>query len=240
MGSTPQPRTLAIDFVRQKRIIVRIMRTDNGDLAATLWPAVRRRVLGLLLGGRDRELHLREIARQVHLAPATVQREVARLTEAGILERRREGRQVYYRANQSCPIFPELRGLILKTVGLAGVLRRALESLHDRVELAFLFGSVARGDSTNQSDVDLMVIGRVTLRQLAPGLRAAQATLGREVNPTVMSVDEVADRAARADHFIASVLAQPRVFLIGGEDDLSRLAESRSPRNAPDVGSGDR
>jgi len=199
------------------------MRTKS-DIAEALWPVARRRVLGLLLTDPDRELHLREISRRTELAPATVQREVLSLASAGILRRRREGRQVYYGADRACPVFPELQGLLLKTAGLADVLRRALEPLQDRVELAFVFGSVADGTATTTSDVDLMVIGEVSLRDLAAGLRQAREKLSREINAATIGPQDFAERVASGDHFLTSVLVQPKIFVLGEEDDLGRLA----------------
>ena len=205
------------------------MRTTlKGNLAAALWPKVRRRILGLLLANPTQEWHLRAIVRRTDLAPATVQREVVSLAEAGILTRRQDGNQVYYRANQDCPIFSELRSVILKTVGLADVLREALTPLGDQIEVAFVYGSIAEGTDRSASDVDLMIIGEVGLRTLAPLLPDVHTTLGREVNPVTMSPQELAERAADSDHFITTVLQGPKIFLIGDKNDLNRLAGSET------------
>jgi len=206
--------------------------TKQRGLAEALWPVGRRRVLGLLLADPERELHLRELVRRTELAPATVQAEVVRLTAAGILERRREGRQVYYRANRTCPIFPELRGLVLKTVGLADVLREALEPVRVEVRAAFVFGSVAEGQTRNESDVDLMVIGEATLRSLAGGLQEAQRALGREINAVTMRPREFADRVAGEDHFLRTVLEGPKIFLIGDAEQLAGLGKERPAAEA--------
>jgi predicted nucleotidyltransferase len=208
------------------------MRTHEARLAEVLWPAARRRVLGLLFGNPERELHLREIVRRVELAPATVQREVVALAKAGVLWRREEGRQVYYRADRTCPIFRELQGIALKTVGLADVLREALQPLQDQITVAFVFGSMADGTSTNESDIDLLVVGQATLGDLAPGLQAAQAALGRETNTITMQPQELAHRAATGDHFVQTVLREPKIVLVGNEDDLTQLAESGSAAEA--------
>jgi len=201
------------------------MGTIAKDLAAVLWPKTRRRVLGLLLSRPEEEWHLREIVRQVGLAPATVQREVVALAEAGILRRRQQGNQVYYSADETCPIFPELHRLMLKTAGLADVLCEALQPVADRVQVGFVFGSLAEGTATSDSDVDLMIISQVGLQELVPHLRQAQDTLGREINPVTISAQELRDRVAHSDHFVTTVLAGPKIFLIGDEDDLRRLAE---------------
>jgi len=201
------------------------MQTEKVALVDALWPKARRRILGLLLARPDQEWHLRDIARETDLAPATVQREVTSLHQVGILTRRRDGNQVKYGADRSCPIFPELRGIALKTVGLADVLREALQPLGDRIEVAFVFGSLARGEATSGSDVDLMVVGDIGLRDLMGVLQDAERTLSREINPVTMSAKEFAERIAEAEHFVTSVLREPRIYLIGDGDELERLAE---------------
>jgi len=190
-----------------------------------LWPKARRRILGLLLAKPEEEWHLRDIARATDLAPATVQREVTSLHEAGLLTRRRDGNQVKYGADRSCPIFPELQGIVLKTVGLADVLRQALQPLRDRIDAAFVFGSLAKGEATSESDVDLMIIGGISLRDLVPVLQDGERTLSREINPVTMSAKEFSKRIAEGEHFVTSVLRDPRIYLIGDENELERLAE---------------
>jgi predicted nucleotidyltransferase len=209
--------------------------TSTLSPAQALWPLARRKVLGLLFGPSDQELHLREIARRTGLAPATVQREVASLARAGILERRRSGRQVYYRANPTCPLFRDLRGLMLKTVGLADVLREALEPLRDRIRCAFIFGSAARGDLLNDSDVDLMVIGEVSLRELVAPLRSAEADLSRPANAVTMRPEEFTGRVAQEQPFLANVLRGPKILLIGDEDELDAMAAERSAAGLQDI-----
>lgn len=193
--------------------------------AEALWPKARRRILGLLFAHPNQQWHLREIARLTDLAPATVQREATLLHEAGILERRRVGNLVNYGASRSCPIFAELRGIALKTCGLADVVADALADLQDRIEVALVFGSVARGEATSDSDVDLLIVGRVRLRELVPALEEAEVTLRREINPVTMGPEEFARRIAEGEHFVTGLLREPNIFLIGDDDALERLAE---------------
>lgn len=200
------------------------MQTVKLLLVDALWPKARRRILGLLLAKPEQEWHLRDLARETDLAPATVQREATSLHEAGILTRRRDGNQVKYGADRSCPIFAELHGIILKTVGLADVLREALADVADDIEVAFVFGSLARGEATGGSDVDLMVVGGISLRDLVPVLQDAERTLSREINPVTMSAKEFSRRIAQEEHFVTSVLRDPRIYLIGDDDELSGLA----------------
>ena len=161
------------------------MKRTLASLAEVLWPVGRARILGLLLGQPDETWHLREIARRTGLAPATVQREIASLARAGILTRQRQGNQVYYQ------VFPELHSLALKTAGLADVLRQVLQPLGDRLGLAAVFGSLAAGTAHGDSDVDLLLIGDLTLRELSAPLAEAERTLGREINPVVMTREEL-------------------------------------------------
>jgi predicted nucleotidyltransferase len=196
---------------------------ERTGLAEALWPAARRAILGLLLAHPDQEWHLREIARRARRSPATIHAELRSLTVAGILARRVESRRAYYRANLSCPIFAELHQIILKTVGLTDVLREALARLAG-IEVAFVYGSIARGEATSESDVDLMIVGDVTLREVSGVLHDAPAALGREINPAVYPTAEFQKKVAARHHFLTRVLEEPKLFLIGDQDELGRLA----------------
>jgi len=199
------------------------MRTVPSSVADMLWPKARQGILGLLLVDPERELHLREIVRRTGMAPATVQREVTNLTAAEILTRRADGGQVYYRANVASPIYADLRGLVIKTVGLADVLRNALTRHDDGITVAAVFGSMASGDAATHSDVDLLVIGQATLRELAPAIQGAERALAREVNAVVMATREWAERLDASDHFVSAVARGPLLFIIGGADELAGL-----------------
>ena len=179
------------------------------------------------------ELYLRQVARFAGAGLGAAQRELKRLTEAGILERRVQGRQVFYRANPDSPYFAELKGLILKTAGLRDVLTAALAPFGKRIRLAFIFGSFARGAGEAASDVDLLVVGAVSLKGLVPALSAAQARLGREINPVVLPEAEFRQRLAAGDRFLGRVLADPKIFVIGDEDEFGRLAEKRVAAGPP-------
>ena len=134
-----------------------------------------------------------------------------------------QGNRVYYQANRRSPLFGELQGIVLKTTGLADVLRGALEPLQEKVRVAFVFGSLASGSATSESDVDLMVIGEAGLRELAPLLPSARATLGREINPVAVKPREWRNRLVHGDHFTETLLREPKVFLMGDEDELDRF-----------------
>lgn len=180
-------------------------------------------ILRLLFGVEAREVHLRELARQSHLAVRTIQQELARLEKVGLVNARRDGNRVYYRANRNNPAYTDIRNLVLKTAGLANVFRRALRQ--PDVQVAFVFGSVAAETAGPESDIDLMVIGGIGLRRVAGVLSGMAAKLGREINPHVLTAQEFGKRKRTGDHFISSVLATPRLFIVGTEHELAELAK---------------
>ena len=209
-------------------------------LASTLFGRTRQAVFGLLFGHPAEAFYAREIARTTGVSVGTVQRELTELVGAGILERTVKGRQVYYQADRRCPIFEELRSIVAKTSGLAGVLQTALGSLRDRIPAAFVFGSLSSSEGSPDSDVDVFVIGEVTLGEVVDALAGTESELGREVNPVVQSPAEFAKRAAAGNHFVTRVLAGPKLFLIGDDDVLGGLGAARVAGSAHHKPSGDR
>lgn len=198
--------------------------------ATLLFPAsYRRRVLTLLLLHPERALHVREIARLTGTTAGTLNKELTKLHAAGLLERERVGNQVRYTANRASPIFSEIAGILRKTIGLADVLADALAPSAPVISVAFVFGSMARATETAGSDVDVMLIGSLGFGDAVKLLYPAQATLGREVNPKVFSADEWRARLKAKDPFIRDVLAKPKIFLIGNDDELEKLGR-RQPR----------
>ncbi|MBI4264714.1 MAG: nucleotidyltransferase domain-containing protein [Acidobacteria bacterium] len=204
------------------------------DPAALLFGSTRRRVLGWLLGHPDEAYYLRQLGRQTGTAVGAVQRELELLTAAGLVRRTVRGRQVYFQANQESPIFPELRGLFAKTVGLIDLLREGLAPLGDRVQVAFVFGSGARGELRATSDVDLLVVGDAPFQDVVHALAAAQQQLGRDINPTVYPSDEFRAKVAAHHHFLTRVLQEPRLFVVGGDHELVGLGAKRLADEAPD------
>jgi predicted nucleotidyltransferase len=191
-----------------------------------LFGAVRRDVLALLLGRPDERFYLREILRAAGGGSGAVQRELKQLVDAGLVEREASGHQVYFSANRAAPIFSELQAIVEKTAGAVDVLRASLASLlrRRRIEVALIYGSVASGRKTARSDVDLLVVGDVTLAELVPALRTAEARLGREVNPSVYPVKEFRDKLRGGAPFLKRILAGSRLFVAGDDRDLGRLA----------------
>jgi DNA-binding transcriptional ArsR family regulator len=192
------------------------------SLASVLLPEYRRRVLGLLLLRPDEALHGREIARRTGLPAGTVTRELTRLAEVGLLNREKRGNQQLYSADPSCPVFTELASILRKTSGMADVLMQALAPVAPQLRAAFVFGSVAQARETAASDIDLMLIGDLGFAQAIELLYPVQASLGREVNPKVLSADEFT-RKAKDDPFLRDVLSKPKIFLIGDERELEEL-----------------
>lgn len=193
-------------------------------LMELLFGSYRQRVLSLLLLHPDSSYYVRELARLTGTSAGTLHKELTRLAQAGLLLREEQGNQVRYQANRACPVFPELASLFRKTTGLVDVLAEALQALTNEIALAFVFGSLARGEENAGSDVDLLLIGTPGFADVVKALYPAQQTLQREINPVIYSPPELAKRIASADPFIRELLAKPKLFLIGSEDDLGKLA----------------
>jgi len=207
--------------MQKRRQLMQIM---HRSLSSVLFPGYRRQVLGLLLLKPDESLHGREIARRTGLPPGTLTRELKLLADVGLLTQEKRGNQMLYRANRSSPIFAELSGILRKTSGLGDVVAQALTSLTGEVDVAFIFGSVARGAESAGSDVDLLVVGSVDFGAVVEALYPAQQQLGREINPKVFSVPEWKSRVQQKASFTVDVLRKPKIFLIGGEHELAELA----------------
>jgi predicted nucleotidyltransferase len=201
-------------------------------LAATLFGRTRRAVLALLFGHAGRSFYLRQIARASGSSAGAVRREAERLVAAGILLREVSGVQVYYRANPECPVFRELKGLILKTAGAAEVLRAALAPLAPRIAAAFIYGSTARREEREGSDVDLLVVGSVRFEEVVAALGPAQRALAREVNPTVYPPAEFRAKLRAGHHFLSSLMRQEKWMLLGDERELARLGAKRPAHRA--------
>ena len=185
-----------------------------------LFSAYRRQVLGLLLLRPEDRFHVREISRLTGVPAGSLHRELRALTDAGLLLREPAGNQVRYRANRTAPLFPELAGIFRKTAGLVDLLRDALAPLAARIDVAFVFGSVAKGTEAAASDVDLFVLGPMSFADVVGVLAPLRERLGREVNPVVMSRAEFAAQRASRDRFVARVMREPKLFVIGSADDL--------------------
>jgi predicted nucleotidyltransferase len=195
-----------------------------------LFPSVRQGILAATLMHRDRWWYLSELAAHLGRRPSSLQRELASLAEAGVLESREEGNRVYYRANSECPFFPELKGLLTKTLGIVEVLREALAPLSDKIDWAFVYGSVARQEEQSESDIDLMVIGTLSLVKAVSQLKEAERQLGRPINPSLYPKAEFTKKLNSGHHFAEMVARGAKLFILGDAREFTTaVARSKDP-----------
>lgn len=199
----------------------------NAGISEILFGAYRRKVLALLLMRPDEALHVREISRLTGVPAGSLHRELKLLSQAGLLSRETVGNHVRYRANRDCPVFGELATIFRKTSGMADVVRDALLPLGGEVDVAFIFGSVAQGTEAAASDVDLFVIGSAPFVSVVRAVSVVHERLGREVNPVVMAAETFRKKLHEQDHFLRTVVDQPKIFVVGDPHDLGQLAENR-------------
>jgi predicted nucleotidyltransferase len=210
------------------------------DPATVLFGSTRRRVLGWLLGHPDEAYYLRELVRHIGGAVGAAQRELELLTASGLVRREVRGKQVYFQANEKAAIFPELQRLFAKTVGLVDVLRESLTPLAQHIRVAIVFGSAARGELHASSDVDLLVVGDVSFGDVITAMQPAEKRLGRDINPTVYSAVEFQAKVQAKHHFVTTVLAEPKMFVLGEDDQLPRIERAEgTEEQASRVSRGD-
>lgn len=190
-------------------------------LTELLSSRARAEIFRLLFGRMGEELHVREIERRSGLNDSTLRQELRKLVRLDLLQSRRDSNRVYYRAKTENPLYPEIRNLVLKTSGLSDVLKSAL--IDTRIQMAFVFGSIACGEEKAGSDVDLMVIGQLGLRDLSRLLSGIGEKIGREVNPHVLREEEFRKRIRARDHFVSSVMEAPKIFIIGSQRELEAM-----------------
>jgi predicted nucleotidyltransferase len=190
-------------------------------IADALFTPVQQRVLGLLFGQPERRFQSAELIRLAHGGTGAVHRQLTRLEASGLVTVTRSGNQKHYQARGDSPVFPDLHGLVVKTVGLVEPIREALGRLAPRIRAAFAFGSFAKRTERASSDVDLLVLSdTLTYADLFEALQVAEAVLSRSVNPTVFTLAEWRARLGEADSFASRVASQPRILVFGTEDDL--------------------
>jgi len=239
---------MTLKIVPKRGTIVPEMSTApyKEDISQTLFGKTRRAVLSLLYSHVDEAFYLRQIVRVAGVGLGAVQRELKLLSDAGIIQRIVRGRQVYYQANPQCPVFGELKALVIKTVGIAAIMQAALAPLADRIRIAGIYGSIARSEEHRGSDVDLLVVGKVTFAEIVSALDQAQKTINREINPTVYPVDEFQSKLSAGHHFLSTIVEKPMFFLFGDKRELARLAKKRLagwaqdqfPRDCRSAGNG--
>lgn len=192
----------------------------NDSIASALFGKTRRSILSLLFTHSDEEYYKREIIRHVTAGRGAVDRELKNLESAGIIRKFKKGREHFYSANPECPVYDELKGLIVKTAGVADVIREALEPLSKKIKLTFIYGSVANGTEDKKSDVDLMIVGDITLREVVGYTRKATEKLKREVNTIIFRLDEFNVKLKEKDSFVSRVFRGEKIILIGDENEF--------------------
>jgi predicted nucleotidyltransferase len=205
-----------------------------------LFSRTTQQILAAILLERNEPWYFSDLAKRLRRTPSTLQRPLDSLVRAGIVRRWAEGNRVYFGREPDCPFLPELQGILVKTVGLVEILREELRPTADKIRIAFVYGSVAKGQERAESDVDIMVIGAATLSDLSPSLHKAEKRLGRPVNATVFPPREFSAKIERKNHFLRSVLAAEKIFVLGSEHELEELKESGKSRPARHKQSGTR
>lgn len=184
---------------------------------------IRADIFRLLFGVNKNDLHMRDIERQSGFAIGTIQSELKTLVELDLVIKRRDGNRLYFRANTDHPLYPDIRNIVLKTSGLFDALKSYLSN-EPAIQMAFVYGSIATGQEKAKSDLDLMVIGQIGLRNLTKLLSGAAENIGREINPHVLTQAELSNRRREKDHFISQVMASQKIFIVGSEHDLKNVA----------------
>jgi predicted nucleotidyltransferase len=190
------------------------------SITSFLFAEYRRQVLGLLLLHPDMRYHVREIARLTNTTAGTLHRELSKLAKAHVLIREESGNQVYYQANTTFALFEELASILRKTSGLSDVLAEALKPLAKKITAAFIFGSVGRGTETPGSDIDILIIGKISFTDAVKALYSAQTIVKREINPKVYTKLEWKKLLKEDNSFVKEILHAPKLFIIGTINDI--------------------
>ena len=194
---------------------------QTGFLGDVLFTRTQQKVLGLLYGQPDNSFYLNEIVRLADIGKGTIKRELERMQACGLLTVVHIGNQNHYQANKACPIYAELRGIVLKTFGVADVVRAALEPFDNQIVLGFIYGSVAKGEDTKESDIDLLLVGEELAYSEIMGLLAdAEERLGRPINPTIYDARQIKKKLKEKNAFLLRVMEQPKVWIKGDENGI--------------------
>ena len=194
---------------------------DTVSIGNALFTKTQQKVLGLLFGKPDKRFYTNEIMRWADMGRGTVSRELSRLVSAGLLTATSEGNQNHYQANQSCPVFDELVAIVRKTFGVADVIRERLKPLDDNIELAFIYGSIAKGEATGSSDIDLMLVGKaLSYGQVMDLLMPLESSLRRTVNPTIFEKEDFVAKLNTGNSFVTRVMEQSKIMIKGNENGI--------------------
>ena len=203
-----------------------------------LFPQTRQNILATLLLSPERGWYLSDLAHHLGVPPSSLQRELTSLTDAGILNRTSEGNRVYYQANAAFPLLPELQSLFAKTIGLADQVRATLQPFEDGIDLAFIYGSVARGERTASSDVDILIVGSVSMADLALPLRELERSLQIPINVTHFTRAEYQDKWRQQNHFLTTIMRGKKIYLKGSDDELADTLGEPEAQSAIDEQAG--
>ncbi len=182
-------------------------------------------VLVIFVSHPETEMYQSSIVESTHKALMQVQRALKRLEETGLIIKIRSGNRVYYKANRTHPAFEDIKRALFKTVIIGDVLRKSLASLHNKIQFGFIYGSMARAEETSTSDIDLLLIGDLSLRDIATVLGSIRHELEREVNPTVYSIKEFKRMLKDGNVFIKDVIKKPKIWLIGDEGEFTKMVQ---------------
>jgi predicted nucleotidyltransferase len=190
----------------------------------TLFSKTKQNILSTVIINPDKWWYLSDLAKKINTSPSSLQRDLLNMTSTGILEKRQEGNRIYYKANKECPVFDELQGIIVKTVGIRDKLISALKPLSKKIKVAFIFGSIARREEMSKSDVDIMIIGDTTISEVVKRLRPVEKIIDREINPTVYQINEFKNKLKDKSNFLMEVMEGEKVFIFGNENKLAEIS----------------
>ncbi len=198
----------------------------------TLMPQTRQKILAATVLHPEKSWYLRELADFLNVTPSSIQRELVNLDKAGILNRTVSGNRTYFNANQNCPIFTELKNVLVKTVGVVGLLQSCLKPLSKKIVVAFVYGSIASGTENPESDIDFLIVGDVKLAEVAVSIKDAEDQLRRSVNPVVFSVAELKRKLKEKNHFVETIRKADKLFLTGEDNELGRIFSRKAHKTS--------
>jgi predicted nucleotidyltransferase len=199
----------------------------SNSIGNVLFTKTQQKVLGLLFGKPGQSFYLNEITKLSQMGRGTIKRELERMEAAGIVVKNRIGNQNHYQANSECPVYSELMGIARKTFGVADVIKTALNSILDEVALAFIYGSVAKGEDTAKSDIDLLIVSNeLTYSEVMERLLDSETSIGRPINPTIYNVDQIEKKLKQDNAFVSRVMEQPKIWIKEDEDVYRTIRQS--------------
>ena len=191
----------------------------SNTIGNVLFTKTQQKVLGLLYGQPYKSFYLNEIVRLSDIGRGTIKRELERMTASGIIIQKRIGNQNHYQANESCPVYQELLGIVRKTFGIADVIKTALTPIFDRILFAFIYGSIAKSQDSSKSDIDLLVISdKLTYSEVMERLIEVEGSLGRVVNPTIYDLNQIKQKLKQDNAFVARIIEQPKIWIKEDQD----------------------